>query len=261
MEEAARRGIALPADFVERSGQLAARLAPQFQADAEQVRAMGQQFAQSLLTPVVPAEVAGLLAGLDVQVLVAFDQVNATAVAYIEDAAATLVREIGDDTMRGIRAVIQRAFEQGRTPLQVQHDIEQMVGLHSRQMQALERFRAKLEADGFGAARIEKLTENKAKQMRELRAETIARTETINAATEGQQRLWEAAREQGFVPSGMKRFWITTGDDRLCPLCAPIPGMNSKGVGLDEPFQTPRGSIMRPTLHPMCRCAVSLRRV
>ena len=43
-----------------------------------------------------------------------------------------------------------------------------------------------------------------------------------------------------------------------CPICAPIPSENPKGVALNGTFQTPIGPVEGPPAHPRCRCAVAL---
>ncbi len=88
------------------------------------------------------------------------------------------------------------------------------------------------------------------KKLRE-RAETIARTETINASAEGQRKLWEQARDNNKL-AGFERIWIVTSDDRLCPKCA---AMKNKRAPIGGTY--PNGS-SGPTLHPRCRCAEGL---
>lgn len=74
------------------------------------------------------------------------------------------------------------------------------------------------------------------------RARTIARTETIRAHAEGQL---DALEQLGVEKVGVMVEWSTTGDDLVCPLCAPMEGVVMK-IG------EARGSIPR---HPNCRCA------
>lgn len=74
------------------------------------------------------------------------------------------------------------------------------------------------------------------------RAVTIARTEMTAAHAEGQLDSLEA---QGVLEIKVLAEWITAGDDRVCPQCAPLEGLIFK---LDEA----RGMLPR---HPNCRCA------
>lgn len=70
------------------------------------------------------------------------------------------------------------------------------------------------------------------------RAETIARTETLMASGEAQERTWRQLRV-GFVQ------YVATLDDRTCEFCAPRAGCLYW-----------IGSVKTP-IHPNCRCATS----
>lgn len=74
------------------------------------------------------------------------------------------------------------------------------------------------------------------------RAATLARTEVINAYTEGTLDTYEEMAVQKVV---LFAEWITAGDDRVCPKCA---AMNAAVITLKEA----RGLI---PFHPNCRCA------
>lgn len=79
---------------------------------------------------------------------------------------------------------------------------------------------------------------------------------TIRAANLGQQLLWRQAATQGLLlAERVRRSWIVTPDDKLCPLCRPL---HEQTVPLDQPFMTARGPVMTPPLHPRCRCALAL---
>lgn len=71
---------------------------------------------------------------------------------------------------------------------------------------------------------------------------TIARTEIIRAHAEGQLDAFERL---GVTKLGVAVEWSTTGDDRVCDMCAPL-----KGVVLT--VKEARGLLPR---HPNCRCA------
>jgi SPP1 gp7 family putative phage head morphogenesis protein len=80
------------------------------------------------------------------------------------------------------------------------------------------------------------------------RASRIAVTEVTRAYAEGNVLAWKST---GYV-SGKR--WMTGVDDRVCPICAPLHGME---VGLDENgFTTEafRLGLYAPPAHPNCRC-------
>ena len=82
------------------------------------------------------------------------------------------------------------------------------------------------------------------------RAELIARTEIITASRKGNQELWQQAREQGLIgPEAVQKWNANAG---ACDECAVLDGETAP---LGEPF--PGGSY-GPTLHPACRCSLTL---
>lgn len=98
------------------------------------------------------------------------------------------------------------------------------------------------------------------------RSETIARTEALRAANEGNRLAWEQAAEQGKVQAALvRRRWIVAKDERACPVCRPIPRLNAGDEGFGIPpgqsFQTPKGAVAVPPAHPNCRCVVFTRAI
>lgn len=188
-----------------------------------------------------------------------FNRVNTEALLYAQQASAQLVTHISSSTQQAIRETLSRAFQQGETPEQLMQALHDVVGLTPRQAQALERYREGLLASETPPAQVERLVAQRAEALLQQRLETIARTETMDAANAGQQALWEQAARDGLLPDTLRRFWVVTPDERLCPVCAPIPGLNPSGVHLNQPFQTPVGPSDGPTLHPNCRCTLTLQ--
>lgn len=74
------------------------------------------------------------------------------------------------------------------------------------------------------------------------RARTIARTEIIKVHAESQL---DAMESMGGTEVGFMAEWSTAGDDRVCPLCAPLEATVMK-------IREARGLLPR---HPNCRCA------
>lgn len=95
-----------------------------------------------------------------------------------------------------------------------------------------------------------------------LRARTIAENEASTALHAAQAEAWEQAIRRGAVEEGqVRRFWLTSQDERVRRSHRLIPGMNKDGVGLHQPFQTPHGPTMQPgwSFEPGCRCRVRVR--
>lgn len=73
------------------------------------------------------------------------------------------------------------------------------------------------------------------------RARVLARTEIIRAHAEANLNTFEEAGIEGVA---VEAEWVTAGDDRVCPRCAPMEGKQYS-------IQDAHGRI---PLHPQCRC-------
>lgn len=193
-----------------------------------------------------------------VRVQIRFDLVNPFSVQFINEQSARLVREIDATTRQGLSEAVRIAFEEGVPPRELAREIRQRVGLTARQQRAVANFRRQQVAAGVRGSRLRNRVDRFTQRQLRLRAENIARTETINAANAGQEALWQQARDEGLLEAGTRKVWITTPDDRTCPICRPIPRLNEGGIPLDGQFRTPVGPRSRPTAHPRCRCAMRL---
>jgi Phage Mu protein F like protein len=132
-----------------------------------------------------------------------------------------------------------------------------LVALTGRQQAMLvHQMQAQLSEEGIAQTQIVHTTLARANVMAQLRADTIARTETIRAVEAGKQAAWSAMAEAGALPVGFRRVWITAQDERVCPICAPIPDAYPDGVGLHAPFNTSVGPVLSPPAHPLCRCYI-----
>ena len=198
------------------------------------VRVMNDAFAQA-------AKVTASRGGF--QLRTAFNLTNPLAVTAADQGSARLVREVTTETRRAIQQTITRALTDGIPPAKAARLIRPLIGLTQRQADAVfTRWLLK------GDAAAEKY----AARLLRHRANTIARTETIRASVDGQLAIWREAQRQGLLPPNARKRWITTPDDRLCPRCAPLHGVE---VPLASSFP---GGVMGPPLHPNCRCSVSL---
>lgn len=201
-----------------------------------------------LAQPTTPFELEGL-----------FNLINPRVSQFLNNYTAGLVINIGTDTGKAITELLRRANEEGRTPKAVARQIRDVIGLRPDQEKALANYQQRLELAGkMNQQQISKAVERYAKRLLAERADVIARTETMRAVNAGQNLAWQEAEQRELLAPGTRRRWLVTRDDRLCPVCAAIPGMNPEGQRLDEPFQTTMGPVLAPPLHPSCRCAMSL---
>jgi len=220
---------------------------------------------------------------------VTFNAVHANVVRYAQTRAARLVTSVPRDVRETIRLIVAIGVS-GKADIGAQaRMIKEVVGLPRNWALAPLRFgdelrekmltgdttlgtltrrlsgsdmvqiRARVEAGTLTPDFINDMESLYAERLISLRAETIARTETLAATNYGAQESWRQAVDDGDLPAASKQFWIVTPDDRLCPICVEIPGMNPDGVGVDEQFETPEGPVDGPPApHPNCRCSIGL---
>ncbi len=188
-----------------------------------------------------------------------FDLLNPRAVENLRQFGGQLITGLTDKTRQGILDTIETAFRKGGSPAQQAREIRNSIGLTPRQTAAVENFRSMLVAEGVKPALLEKRVAKFYRRQLNFRAKVIARTETIRASNAGQREIWNQAADQGLLnPNTVRRGWVVTPDDRLCPICEPIPSMNPDGVPLNGTFNTPIGAVIGPPAHPNCRCAEAI---
>lgn len=255
----------------------------------------GQDILHHLLEPVeqgvqraghAAIETTPALARLGGHAAMRFDMVNPHTVQAVQQHGFNMIRQITDDTRNGVRGIVAHALEFGGHPYEQARQIRQLVGLTENQAAAVTNYRRLLTANDPEAlarelrdrrfdpsvrsalrdrtplpkAQIDTMVQRYADRMLANRAETIARTETINAARLGTQAAWRQAGEKGLLSHNkIRQGWMVTPDDRLCEYCAAVPDMNPDGVPLGGQFETPFGPVDGPTLHPNCRCIVYLK--
>lgn len=173
----------------------------------------------------------------------AFDQTSPEAIAWAQKHAGELVTNLSVQQRKNVRQLVTDAFAKQQTTKQLAAQLKDVVGLTGPQFSKYQR----LLAENQRAAQVY------AKKAWQARAVTIARTETLRASNEGQRQAWNQATKQGLLSGQELREWITTYDDRTCPICAPMDGQLT---GLKEGFKLPDGSsVSGPPAHVKCRCA------
>src|SRR5262249_43928436 len=147
---------------------------------------------------------------------------DAQSLRILTSALTTRLQAIDATTVAAIPGIAQRA--QGLPPVQQLAEIRALVGLTEGQAASVARYRQGLIEAGHTPAQIQRLVTQRASVLRQQRAERIARTETVAAAALGQQALWEQQVREGVLPVGVRRQWVTSEDEKVCPtICAPIP--------------------------------------
>jgi len=187
-----------------------------------------------------------------------FVEVNPGAAdEWAESHIGELIAEVSDSTRKLVRELVDSMFSEGLSTREMATRIRDRLGL-TRPLQArLAKFERVAAEKGFSGDVLRAKVHRFSRRLIRERAFLIAKTEGVRAVSEGQSAVWAKAQVEGILPQEQKQFWITTEDDDVCPICAP---MNDQEVGLRETFTGGNGaSISAPPAHPACRCARGLR--
>ena len=214
-------------------------------------------------TAKVPVETYGLAGGIAskglgrIGIQTSFNLKSPEAINWARTNSSSLITNISSETRKGVQSVIGSAFDLGIPPKDAAKVIRDMVGLTEKQSIAASRYRDKISNQDRPADQVERMAARYESKLLRYRGETIARTEIIASAHQGQKEAWQQAVDEGLLDSSeTNREWITTDDDRLCPICEP---MNGQIVGLDEAFLDGDGEdVEEPPVHPNCRCTVGI---
>jgi hypothetical protein len=174
---------------------------------------------------------ADVLADIAAQVTVpdimyGFQQSSPRIVNEIYNHGLDLVDDISDGVRDAAQRVIAHGWADG-LPVPTQARIlRQVVGINNQQTVSFNNYGAGLQQRGdLPPAQVEHLTEQYRRRLLTQRAETIARTEAINASMTAQLSQWREQAEVGLLQADRtKVVWKVTDDDRLCPWCAPMDG-------------------------------------
>lgn len=165
----------------------------------------------------------------------AFDVKNPGAVKFAKESSARLITEVTNDTRNWVSARLGSALESGEDTRVVMREIRGKIGLHSKQINALDKYQVKLESQGLSEKKIQSLVGKKANEMEKYRARLIARTETNSSYAQG--------TIDGFKQNGLDILIFKANED-ACPQCRPY---HNEEFTIDEA----EGFI---PVHPYCYC-------
>ena len=171
-----------------------------------------------------------------------------------ESLSAEVLSNLSEETRKAIRLLVAKSIREGIPPLEAAKTIRTLIGLSSTQAAAAASYKAELRLKGLSAERIDRTLERYTTSKLRERAETIARTATLGALNAGSLESWKQAQRKGFLSRAARKKFITTPDERLCPICRP---MDRQEQPLGKPFVMPDGkALMFPPAHPRCRCTM-----
>jgi GNAT superfamily N-acetyltransferase len=210
--------------------------------------------------------------------------------------AGALIVGVRRQTRLQVRDVITRGVEGGMSRREVERAIRGTIGMSPQQATAWENMRVAADnavayqniadiPDPLERARVRRaqqyrlqgrtklrpgMTREQADRMLDqyeqrairFRAETIARTETMRASNAGRWAGVDQQMRRGLLPANMQKVWVTTPDDRTCPICRPLDGkivdmgqgFLSNMRGLDPRRLLPGRELTTsyPPIHPRC---------
>ncbi len=245
--------------------------------------AEGDLFASLFGTSATTGEAATIILAEESGIALVFDATFPDSILFARSQTATLIRAIDDAARETVRIVVAAGQARGITVVDQARILREVIGVPpnwadaslrlgenirngqtslavNRRLSAIDKARIrKAIKDGTVTEEfIAEMQGNYSKSLTNRRALNIAGTESRRAAHEGQRQAWRQGVRDGALPADVKRVALVTNDDRLRETHAAIPGLNSEGVGLNEPFQTPFGPRMNPPFEILCRCGTGL---
>lgn len=197
---------------------------------------------------------------------VPFSQVRAQISTWLQARGLSLAHDLTERQRQNLAILLDSlVVQRGMHPRSAVRIVERAIGLTERQQASLVRHVAALQAGGLTGRPLEQAAARYLQQQLQQRAETIVRTETVNAFVGGQDSYTrEAMREAGIPTYRVLKRWLTAKDERVCNgTCEAMEGVT---VPLDQPFQVPLPKrkkdvgaprfmlLMTPGAHPRCRC-------
>lgn len=214
----------------------------------------------------------------------------AGTIPYDPLAAATALQALRDQLTAAIldsaRQIVQAALfdglRRGDDAETVAARLREAIGLDAKSAKAVANYRRLLENGDVTALRralrdqryddlvrsvlrgnnrlapdvIDKMVTAYADRMLAHRARRMAATEAMQAAVSGIRDAHVQAVNSGrLFDSEVKRFWLTAGDEIVCPVCSSVPLMNEDGIGVNDQYRSIEGPIVAPLAHPWCRCS------
>lgn len=210
-----------------------------------------------------------------------YDPLASRTVAAQNETNRALAANIEGTTESTAESIVARGLAARLRPEQIARRLRDSLGLGPVEAAAIENYRAALRAGGIDAlarelrdrrfdgrtrqgglseAETDRMVSRYAQRYRAFRAQRLARTETMRAANQGRAAAWKQYAD--LTGRAYRRFWLTAGDELVCAICAPVPGMNPDGIGPGDQYATPVGPLdMPPDPHPNCRCSERFERI
>jgi SPP1 gp7 family putative phage head morphogenesis protein len=190
------------------------------------------------------------------ELVFSFDRGRPESAAWAWSAAGQLIVQITQEQRGVVQQVVSQAATGAPDWSGVSRQVRNTIGLTAQQAgwvtNHYDRAYTTAIRNGASSAQAAALASQSAARyqtsVHRYRANTIARTETMRAASEGRQQAWGQGMTQGFIDPLWQKEWIAEGD--ACDICQAIDGQR---IGVKDSFP-----VGEPPAHPNCRCDVLL---
>jgi nicotinamide riboside kinase len=221
---------------------------------------------------------------------ISFDPASPRAAEFMQQNKLDFVTNFTQAQKTTTRRALQQALTSGAGVRDAARAFRDSIGLTDTQMSAVDNYRTLLEdgnADALDRAlrdrrydrtvttsiendqpltadQIDRMVDRYRDRFLALRADTIARTETMRVLNVARQEaVDQVVEDTGIDPSNVKRRWMATMDARTRDTHAEMDG---QVVGMDEPFVSPSGAELMFPGDPSapaeevinCRCVVAI---
>lgn len=213
-----------------------------------------------------------------------YDPLNPATVAAQNATNDAISAGVENTAQATAEVILSAGLERGDRPEVIARALRETLGMSAQEATAIQNYRGALETGnlsplqralrdrrfdasvrrgGLTDEQIDRMVQRYAERYRAYRATRLARTETLRAANQGKRAAWnQYLAMTGRARDSVRRFWTTAGDELVCPICLPIPGMNPDGIPIDGKYESPIGPIdAPPDPHPLCRCTERFERV
>lgn len=177
-------------------------------------------------------------------------------VAAAKQLTLDLVTEVTTTQRDKIRRIVHQSIVTGQNADIAGDRIANVVGLFPRWQNAVDNYYLGLLDSGMSKALATARAKDYADLLLGKRGIMIARTELMRAMNAGRFVGWQDLAQRDVIDGGstLKR-WQAAAD--ACDECQTVQPV----FGVDTPFDTDRGPMLIPPLHPHCRCTVTIKPV
>lgn len=196
-----------------------------------------------------------------------FDTQSPGVFTWLNEHGAEFVTSCTQQQKDAISSLISYKMIEGHTVDELSRMIRPCIGLTEGQAKANARYydnivaslkkdHPRMSKDSIRKKALDAAAKYAERQHRE-RAYTIARTECAFAYNRGADEGIRQAQSENYIGT-IKKKWSTSGDDRVCDICAGLEGIE---LDMDADFPIKgrmlfSGHHMLPPAHPRCACAV-----